>query len=78
MIKISDSARDRLLQIMSKEEDEKKNQLKVKRKQKFITDKYGFRNSKVDLSESDLILVGDSQISGSSLTDEFLLSSELN
>ena len=52
-------------------DDEKKNQLKVKRKQKFITDKYGFRNSKIDLSESDLILVGDSQISGSSLTDEF-------
>ena len=59
-------------------DDEKINQLKVKRKQKFITDKYGFRNSKIDLSESDLILVGDSQISGSSLTDEFLLSSQLN
>ena len=35
-------------------DDEKKNQLKVKRQQKFITDKYGFRNSKIDLSESDL------------------------
>lgn len=52
--------------------------LRVKRTQKFITDKYGFRNSEIDLKDSDLILVGDSQISGSGLSDEFLISNQLN
>ena len=59
-------------------DDEKKSKLKTKRTQKFITDKHGFRNSKIDLNDSNLILVGDSQISGSGLTDELILSNQLN
>ena len=57
---------------------DKTNNLKVKRTQKFITDKYGYRNSKVNFEESNFILVGDSQVSGSGLTDELILSSQLN
>ena len=57
---------------------DKTNNLKVERTQKFITDKYGYRNSKINFEESDFILVGDSQVSGSGLTDELLLSSQLN
>ena len=58
--------------------DKEINELKVVRKQKFVTDKYGFRNSKIDLVDSNLILVGDSQVSGSGLTDELLISSQIN
>ncbi len=54
------------------------NKLRVERTQKFITDKYGYRNSEIDLKDANLILVGDSQVAGNGLSDEFLLSSQLN
>ena len=38
----------------------------------FITDRYGYRNDKYSINESDLILVGDSFIMGLSNTQEYL------
>ncbi|MBD1157181.1 hypothetical protein IDH10_03325 [Pelagibacterales bacterium SAG-MED20] len=49
-----------------------------KRRQIFITDDYGFRNSTVKIENADLILVGDSVVSGSGLTDNDILSSQIN
>jgi hypothetical protein len=40
------------------------------RVQKFITDKYGFRNDKVNIEDADIILVGDSFVAGSSNSQE--------
>ena len=48
------------------------------RKQVFITDKYGYRNSQIDIKDADLIIVGDSLISGGSASDENILSYKLN
>ena len=50
----------------------------LERKQVFITDKYGYRNSKTDIRNANLIIVGDSLISGGSASDENILSSKLN
>ena len=56
-----------------------KSQIKTqKRKQVFITDDYGYRNSKINLKNADLIVVGDSLISGGSASDEDILSFQLN
>jgi len=54
------------------------NDLIQKRQQIFITDDYGFRNSKVKLKNADLILVGDSIVSGSGLSDKDILSNQIN
>ena len=48
------------------------------RKQVFITDNYGYRNSEIDIKKADLIIVGDSLISGGSASDEDILSYQLN
>lgn len=40
------------------------------RKQKFITDKNGFRNDKVEIEDAEIILVGDSFIAGTSNSQE--------
>ena len=42
------------------------------RQQEFITDKLGFRNNKYKIEEADILLVGDSQITGTSNTQEFI------
>ena len=38
--------------------------------QKFITDKYGFRNDNVKIEDAEIILVGDSFIAGTSNSQE--------
>ena len=42
------------------------------RQQEFITDNLGFRNNKYKIEEADILLVGDSQITGTSNTQEFI------
>tara|TARA_Y100001958_G_C21205821_1_gene531931 strand:- start:216 stop:1487 length:1272 start_codon:yes stop_codon:yes gene_type:complete len=48
------------------------------RQQVFITDAYGFRNSQIDIKEAEVIIIGDSLISGGSASDEDILSFQLN
>ena len=48
------------------------------RNQVFITDNYGYRNSQININNADLIIVGDSLISGGSASDEDILSYQLN
>ena len=49
-----------------------------KRKQIFITDKNGFRNSQIKIKNANLVLVGDSIIAGMGLSDEYILSNQVN
>ena len=53
-------------------------ELVEKRQQIFITDNYGFRNSKTKIEKTDLILIGDSLVAGSGLSDEYILSNQIN
>lgn len=53
-------------------------ELAEKRKQIFITDNYGFRNSKTKIEKTDLLLIGDSIVAGSGLSDEYILSNQIN
>lgn len=48
------------------------------RVQKFITDKYGFRNNRVNIDDADIVLVGDSFVAGSSNSQEDIPSNILS
>jgi len=50
--------------------NKKREKIKVPRKQKFITDSHGIRNDKNTIEESEIILVGDSFITGVGTTQE--------
>ena len=57
--------------------NEKRENIKESRKQKFVTDSYGMRNDKTDIDEADIILVGDSYITGNGTSQEYIPSNTL-
>ena len=57
--------------------NEKRENIKESRKQKFVTDSYGMRNDKTDIDEADIILVGDSYITGNGTSQEDIPSNTL-
>ena len=54
------------------------NNLIEPREQVFITDNLGYRNSTIKIEDAELLLVGDSIVAGSGLSDENILSSQIN
>ena len=52
--------------------NKKRERVVESRKQKFVTDSYGLRNDRFDISESDIILVGDSFISAQGTSQEHM------
>jgi hypothetical protein len=52
--------------------NKKKNLIKEPRKQKFITDNYGIRNNLNKIEDAEIILVGDSFITGNGTTQEYI------
>jgi len=58
--------------------NEKRENIKESRKQKFVTDSYGMRNDKTDIDEADIILVGDSYITGNGTSQEYIPSNTLS
>ncbi len=52
--------------------NKKREKIVESRKQKFVTDSYGLRNDRFDISESDIILVGDSFISAQGTSQEHM------
>ena len=58
--------------------DKKREQIKVPREQQFITDSYGIRNDKTNIEDAEIILVGDSFITGNSITQKHIPSNVLS
>ena len=58
--------------------NEKRELIKVPRKQKFITDSYGIRNDQTQIQDADIILVGDSFITGIGNTQKYIPSNILS
>ena len=56
----------------------KREQIKVPRKQKFITDSYGMRNDRTNIEDAEIILVGDSFITANGTTQEHIPSNILS
>ena len=58
--------------------NEKRELIKEPRLQKFITDSYGIRNDKTKIEDAEIILVGDSFITGSGTSQEHIPSNVLS
>jgi len=52
--------------------DKRREQIKEPRKQIFITDNYGQRNNITDIKEADIIIVGDSFVVGTGVSQEYI------
>ena len=58
--------------------NKKREQIKEPREQQFITDSYGIRNDKTNIEDAEIILVGDSFIAGTSVTQKHIPSNVLS
>ena len=58
--------------------NKKREQIKVPREQQFITDSYGIRNDKTNIEDAEIILVGDSFITGIGTTQKHIPSNLLS
>ena len=58
--------------------NKKREQIKEPREQQFITDSYGIRNDKTNIEDAEIILVGDSFITGNSITQKHIPSNVLS
>ena len=58
--------------------NEERNLIKEPRMQKFITDSYGIRNDKTKIEDAEIILVGDSFITATGITQKHIPSNVLS
>ena len=58
--------------------NKERNLIKEPRAQEFITDSYGIRNNKTKIEDAEIILVGDSLITGTGITQKHIPSNVLN
>jgi hypothetical protein len=58
--------------------DKRREKIKEPRKQIFITDNYGQRNNITDIKEADIIIVGDSFIVGTGVSQEYIPANALS
>ena len=49
----------------------------IKKKVKWMTDRYGYRKQNTDRKKHEVVIIGDSNIAGSGLTQEEILSEVL-